>query len=229
MAVTILSMALVFAAPFIDMLVWLGGARWLGAYLVVVALAMVAVAAAVVVVGLAVPRVGARRARSISQIIAAVVGAAFAIGIQFAAIVSFGTIAVPRFAVLERLAPGPDNALLLASPRRARRAGGAGSFGRSHRDRPGRGDRVFAPRFGQLALAASGVSQGAKKISRSVSRFRSSSPAQALRRKEWTLLLRDPWLMSQTLMQLLYLLPAAFLLWRSFYAGAASRRCWCRC
>jgi hypothetical protein len=45
------------------------------------------------------------------------------------------------------------------------------------------------------------------------------SPAQALRRKEWTLLLRDPWLMSQTLMQLLYLLPAAFLLWRNFYGG----------
>jgi ABC-2 type transport system permease protein len=40
-----------------------------------------------------------------------------------------------------------------------------------------------------------------------------------LRRKEWTLLLRDPWLMSQTLMQLLYLLPAAFLLWRNFYGG----------
>ena len=40
-----------------------------------------------------------------------------------------------------------------------------------------------------------------------------------MRRKEWTLLLRDPWLMSQTLMQLLYLLPPAFLLWRGFYAG----------
>jgi ABC-2 type transport system permease protein len=45
------------------------------------------------------------------------------------------------------------------------------------------------------------------------------SAAQALRRKEWTLLLRDPWLISQTLMQLLYLLPAAFLLWRNFYGG----------
>ena len=33
------------------------------------------------------------------------------------------------------------------------------------------------------------------------------SPKGALRRKEWTLLVRDPWLASQTLMQLLYLLP----------------------
>ncbi|MGH6877775.1 MAG: permease, partial [Rhizomicrobium sp.] len=43
--------------------------------------------------------------------------------------------------------------------------------------------------------------------------------SQALRRKEWLLLLRDPWLMSQSLMQLLYLLPPALLLWRSFAVG----------
>ena len=78
---------------------------------------------------------------------------------------------------------------------------------------------VFAPRFGRLALAAAGVVVRAKRRSRRRSHFRSSSAAQALRRKEWTLLLRDPWLMSQTLMQLLYLLPAAFLLWRNFYGG----------
>src|SRR6185503_16164122 len=46
--------------------------------------------------------------------------------------------------------------------------------------------------------------------------FRRASPRAALRRKEWTLLLRDPWLASQTLMQLLYLLPPALMLWRAF-------------
>jgi len=35
------------------------------------------------------------------------------------------------------------------------------------------------------------------------------------------LLRRDPWLMSQTLMQILYLLPPALLLWRSFGDGGA--------
>jgi ABC-2 type transport system permease protein len=40
-----------------------------------------------------------------------------------------------------------------------------------------------------------------------------------LRRKEWTLLRRDPWLVSQTLMQILYLLPPALLLWRNFGNG----------
>jgi ABC-2 type transport system permease protein len=37
--------------------------------------------------------------------------------------------------------------------------------------------------------------------------------------KEWRLILRDPWLMSQTLMQILYLVPPALLLWRNFGAG----------
>jgi ABC-2 type transport system permease protein len=43
-----------------------------------------------------------------------------------------------------------------------------------------------------------------------------------LRGKEWTLLQRDPWLMSQILMQLLYLLPPAFILWRSFHEGSGA-------
>ena len=43
-----------------------------------------------------------------------------------------------------------------------------------------------------------------------------------MRQKEWTLLLRDPWLVSQTLMQLLYLLPPALLLWRSYGEGTGA-------
>jgi ABC-2 type transport system permease protein len=46
--------------------------------------------------------------------------------------------------------------------------------------------------------------------------FRATSQQQALRRKEFVLVRRYPWLISQTLMQLLYLVPPAVLLWRSF-------------
>jgi ABC-2 type transport system permease protein len=49
--------------------------------------------------------------------------------------------------------------------------------------------------------------------------FRAGSRKSALRRKEFRLLWRDPWLVSQTLMQLLYLLPPALMLWRSFGEG----------
>jgi ABC-2 type transport system permease protein len=44
-----------------------------------------------------------------------------------------------------------------------------------------------------------------------------------LRRKEMLLLVRDPWLLSQSLMQILYLLPPAVLLCRSFSAMGSAR------
>ena len=80
---------------------------------------------------------------------------------------------------------------------------------------------IFSPRFGDHAIAAAGVSAT---VTRQRSRrvFRRASPRHALRRKEWTLLRRDPWLVSQTLMQLLYLVPPGLLLWRSFSEGAHS-------
>ena len=80
----------------------------------------------------------------------------------------------------------------------------------------------FAPRFAHHAIAAAGISNGAGGQRRGPARFRRVSPAAALRRKEWTLLRRDPWLLSQTLMQMLYLLPPALLLWRNFSGGAGT-------
>jgi ABC-2 type transport system permease protein len=80
---------------------------------------------------------------------------------------------------------------------------------------------VFSPRFGDYVVAAAGVAQGRAR-QREARDFRGGSSMRALRRKEWTLLLRDPWLVSQTLMQLLYLLPPALLLWKSFASGAGA-------
>jgi len=52
--------------------------------------------------------------------------------------------------------------------------------------------------------------------------FRPASAKRVLRRKEWMLVRRDPWLISQTLMQILYLLPPALILWFSFGDDVAS-------
>jgi ABC-2 type transport system permease protein len=81
---------------------------------------------------------------------------------------------------------------------------------------------LLAGRLGDYAMAAAsadlalGRSTGAGITSLFLGRFRASSSAQLLRRKEWVLLLRDPWLASQSLMQLLYLIPPAIFLWRSY-------------
>jgi len=75
---------------------------------------------------------------------------------------------------------------------------------------------IFADRFGDRVVAAAGVSQSVVRQRRSKA-FRSHSASRMLRQKEWILLARDPWLMSQTLMQILYLVPPALFLWLSFH------------
>jgi ABC-2 type transport system permease protein len=81
---------------------------------------------------------------------------------------------------------------------------------------------LFSRRFGDHALAAAGVSNATVRQRRWSKSFRRRSPRQALRVKEWMLLRRDPWLISQTLMQILYLLPPALLLWITFRDGNAA-------
>ncbi len=222
MSVTIVCLALVLAGPFIDMLVWLGGPHWLGGYAAVVALAMDAVAVSVMLTVALFRTIGPRRTRSVAQIIAAVVGAAFAIGIQLAAIVSYGTMsrmAILRSSLMLGLAPDGDSIFwwparaVLGDPVAVTALLVISFF------ILGATIRTFAPRFGQFALAAASVSLSPARQPGARVHFRTVSPARAMRHKEWTLLLRDPWLMSQTLMQLLYLVPAVFVLWRSFSGG----------
>jgi ABC-type uncharacterized transport system ATPase subunit len=77
------------------------------------------------------------------------------------------------------------------------------------------GGGLLHPDSGSICINgidAAGVSQGIVRQRRWSAGFRHRSPARVLRQKEWTLLARDPWLVSQTLMQILYLLPAALLL-----------------
>jgi ABC-2 type transport system permease protein len=74
---------------------------------------------------------------------------------------------------------------------------------------------LFSNSFSDTAARASANAVRANTASRKTS-FRTGSRQQALRWKEFALLRRDPWLVSQTLMQLLYLVPPALMLWRSF-------------
>ena len=224
MAVSITGMSLVLAAPFINVLAWLGGSFWLSAYAAVVALAMVSVAvAATLAVGLF-RLIGPRRTRSVAQVAAAVIGAGFAVGIQFVAILTYGTpsrTAVIGSDVVVEMAPDADS--MLWWPARAVLGQPVFLVGMLTLGLLLLGLAIwrFAPRFGTLAITAASAPDSVAKRRRP-SRFRGGSPARALRRKEWVLLWRDPWLISQTLMQLLYLLPAALLLWRDLHSGTGA-------
>ncbi|MDO9411761.1 MAG: permease [Pseudolabrys sp.] len=218
-AVAAVAVAVLLAAPFIDVLAVRGGSRWLAAYGVVAAMGAVATAAALGLTIALFRLIGPKRTRLIAQIVAAVIGAAFVIGLQVMAIFSGGTLS--RAAALQSEwirahAPGPDS--LMWWPARA----ALGDYGALVAivlfsiALLGGAIALFSGRFGDHAMAAASVGSARVRQRRGSLAFRRRSPQRVLRQKEWTLLLRDPWLISQTLMQILYLLPPAILLWLSF-------------
>jgi ABC-2 type transport system permease protein len=224
-AVAVALMAMLLAAPFIDVLAFFGGAHWLAAYGVVAAMGALAASLAVALTVALFRTIGAKRTRLIAQIVAAVIGAAFVIGLQIAAILSYGSLS--RFAPLHSqwlIARAPDIDSALWWPARAALGDPAALVlvAAISVALLGAAILIFSARFGDHVLAAAGVSQSVVRQRRWSQHFRRRSAARALRHKEWTLLARDPWLMSQTLMQILYLLPPAVLLWRSFYSGTGA-------
>lgn len=225
MALAIALMAMLLAAPFIDVLAVRGGAHWLAAYGVVAAMGVTAVALAVPITIALFRVIGPARTRLIAQIVAAVIGAAFVIGLQVAAILSYGTLS--RFAFLQStavVAHAPAIGSVLWWPARAM-LGDLGALAAALGASIvllGASILGFAPRFGDYVIAAAGATTAPARRRRRWIGFRRTSPGRALRRKEWALLRRDPWLVSQSLMQLLYLLPPALLLWRSFGTGTGA-------
>jgi ABC-2 type transport system permease protein len=219
------TMAALIALPFVDVLVAWGGWRWLGVFGAVAAVAMSAAAVGTALTLTLFRLIGAKRTRLVAQIVAAVIGAIFVILLQLAAIVETGTLS--RLVWLSSptaLALAPARQSLLWWPARAvlgEAAPLAAVLGASAL-LLALVLCVLAGRFTAAAREAAGAALSPPPARRHAGRFRRRSPGGALRAKEWALLRRDPWLLSQTLMQLLYLVPPAVLLWRSFGDGSGA-------
>jgi ABC-2 type transport system permease protein len=218
-ALSLSLMALPLAGPFINVLIVRGGLRWFGAYGLIAAMGVAATALAVSLTVALFRGIGPKRTRLVAQVVAAVIGAAFVIGLQVTAILSYGTMS--RTSVLESnallfLAFGLDS--LVWWPARAALGDGVALLGVLTLSFAllGAVITLVGPRFGEYAVTAAGVGRSVVRQTRESLSFRSMSPQAALRRKEWILLRRDPWLISQSLMQVLYLIPPAVLLWHSF-------------
>jgi ABC-2 type transport system permease protein len=217
-ALSVTGMALLLSTPFVDVLVIGGGIRWLSTFGVVVAIGLTAAAVAIAITVALFRLIGPSRTRLVAQIVAAIIGAGFVIALQVAAILSYGTLS--RFAVLTSdaaaaYAPALDSPLWW--PARAAigdgmvlswlMAGGLVLLGAVM--------AVFSPRFADTVVSVAATARSVRRGARTTT-FRGGSRQQALRAKEFLLLRRDPWLLSQSLMQLLYLVPPALMLWRSF-------------
>jgi len=217
-ALTTSAMAVMLIGPFINVLALAGGAHWLTAYGVLIAMAAAATAMAVGLTVFLFGALGPKRTRFIAQVVAAIVGAVFVIGVQAVSIFTYGNLSrldAFRSEAVMGVAPHLDSLVWL--PARAAMGDGGAllvvlivSFGLL-----ALAVAIASERFGLYATAAASVAMGTVRQKRRHS-FRPASPAMALRRKEWTLLARDPWLVSQTLMQILYLIPPGLLLWRNF-------------
>ena len=222
-ALTVTGMALLLSTPFVDVLVIGGGVRWFAAFGVVIAIGLSAAATAIAITLSLFRLIGPGRTRLVAQVLAAIVGAGFVIALQVAAILSYGTLS--RFAVLTSdrvaaLAPGLDS--LLWWPARAALGDGEALLLllAAGLTLLGAVMAMFSPRFAETAVRVSANSSARQNLRSRA--FRVGSRQQALRQKEFLLLRRDPWLVSQSLMQLFYLVPPALLLWRSFSDSSAA-------
>jgi ABC-2 type transport system permease protein len=223
-ALQVTAMASLLSTPFVDVLVIGGGPRWFAAFGVVIPIGLSAAAVAIAITVLLFRLIGPSRTRLAAQILAAIIGAGFVIALQVAAILSYGTLS--RFAVLTSDAAAafaPDADSIVWWPARA--AFGDGevllllmAFGLMLL---GVAMAILSPRFADTVVSISANASAVNRAPRTT-RFRGGSRQQALRRKEFLLLRRDPWLVSQSLMQLLYLLPPALLLWRGFSDHSAA-------
>ena len=183
-------MALVLSAPLIDVLALVGGPRWLAGYAVSLSVGFAAAALAVAITMVLFRVLGPRRTRLVAQVLAAIIGASFAIGVQVIAILYYGSFAQRIFVASDSMvAHSPPEDSLLWLPARAV-LGDPWSLTVVVVVAIGILALVivtFAPRMGEHSIAATDLPAGVGRH-RSRRQFPAGSPAAAMRRKEW---LRD--------------------------------------
>jgi ABC-2 type transport system permease protein len=192
-----------------------GHLGWLAVYPALIACGLFGTGVGVVLALALFLAVGPRRARLVSQIAATIVGASFMLGLQ-------AYVAAPTHArvSLMKAMESPihqgwfDWRAWLSLPVRAA-AGDAGALGLWTAVALTMfflATFAFGKRFANAAIVSAGAP--AARRERPPRAFRANLGA-TLRSKERRLILRDPWLISQIVLQVVYMLPISFILWRN--------------
>lgn len=217
-AVGTVVMAVLLIGPVIDVAAVFAGPRLLFGYGMLVSLGVSALAVAVGVTVAMFRVFGPKRTRLLAQVVAGVVGAGFVVLIQGVAILSYGGLSrTALFRSPTVIAAAPDPASALWWPARAA-LGDAAALAACLVGALAvlaAATLVCSTAFAANAARVAGMAETAV-VGRGKATFVGRSRGQGLRMKEWTLLWRDPWLVSQSLMQVLYLAPPALLLWRDY-------------
>ncbi|MDA8870497.1 permease [Rhizobiaceae bacterium] len=223
--VQVSGLAVLTAGPALNVMAWQEGAHWLAGYGVLLCLAALATAGAIgVTLGLF-RTVGPARTRLMAQIVAAVVGAGFVIALQaFGIMAGQGISRLGAFLTPEALAFAPAASSMLWWPARALSGEIWPLIALVSATLLVAGAVIewSAARFAKDARSTVGQRES-DSGSAAFAGFRATGGRMAaLRRKEWALLARDPWLVAQTLQQLFYMLPAALLLYLNHGEGAGA-------
>jgi ABC-2 type transport system permease protein len=208
----------IFLLPIANMNALLVGWQWLAVYPALVATGLICTSLGIGLTLLLFRIAGPRRTRLVSQIVATIIGAGFIFTLQALHVLPEGT----RLSIVAAI-ESPGNSIIfdksgwLWLPVRA----AAGEpvalilwcsisiviFAATA--------LLLGERFALSAVHSGGTAA-------SVSRKRNKSPVRfrpglgrALRLKEWRLLGRDPWLLSQIMLQVIYTLPVSIVIWRS--------------
>ncbi len=200
-----------------------GHPAWLASLVVLFSIALAAAGVGLLLAAGLFRVLGPRRTRTLAQVLAALIGAAFFLVAQARNILGGAASQtawqqVMAFARTPGLQlPGLDWPLraLLGEPLPllAAVAVGAGIFWSA--------SQLLGPRFATDAAAAAGAGRGVGgRPRRTIQAFAVGAYAATVR-KELRLLLRDPALISQVLLRVLYILPLGFLLLRNAGQGAS--------
>jgi len=199
-----------------------GHPAWLASLVVLFAIALAAAGVGLLLAAGLFRVLGPRRTRTLAQVLAALIGAAFFLIAQARNILGGAATQtawqqVMDFASTPSLqVPGLDWPLraLLGEPLPLLTAVavGAGIFWGA--------SLLLGPRFAADAAAAAGAGRGVSRRAPTTIRPFAVGAYAATVRKELRLLLRDPALISQVLLRVLYILPLGFLLLRNAGQGA---------
>jgi ABC-2 type transport system permease protein len=198
-------------APLADVAALRGHPHWLALYPALLAAGLMGTGLGIVVAMGLFLAAGPRRARLFGQIAATAVGASAVLGAQVVAMLPEGM----RASILAAFAAPANSAGLFWTPVRAAAgdpqailvwiAFGAVVFALAC--------VLFGERFARAAIASAGAPAHAGVAARGTSRF-GASASSVLRIKERRVIWRDPWLMSQLILQAAYTTPLAVILWR---------------
>ena len=206
-----LTSAAVFVLPIADDAAALGHPRLLALYPALAGGALLSAAAGLAVTLALFRLLGPRRTRLAAQVLATFVGAGFFLALQFRRL-------LPELLPADALVEGGWLRAALALPVRAALGApvalaawlalSAAVFAAAA--------LALGPGFARSAVAAAGAGgagPAACRRSRSAARLFVRGPLPGLRLKEWRLIGRDPWVVSQVLLQILYMTPLIALMW----------------